>query len=344
MRAIMANENMETTYLIDNFVQTQKGEPYRLLPFGTVVKNGVRREITPEYAARFQLPHFKPPIKLGSHEETTPAGGQITALEVRADGLYAVPEFTDKGAQALADGDFRYHSPEVIWENGALEDPDSGALIQGPLIIGDALLHTPHLGEKAALYTIQPKEQIMAEETVSVPKSFWDTFVAPIFAKKAEPAPEPKPEPVKVVETDEFKAVAKERDDFKAKVDAIEAEKVRTALVAGIVKDLQDKEKFGMSYVELSKAEEAASMMAGMTEEQRAWCMRNFSALAVQVKTSNLLGEKGSEGSQAGEDPKAAFNVAVLAISKDKAIGYNAAFEQAKISHPDLFAAAFSKK
>jgi hypothetical protein len=141
--------------ILDRFTATQPGEPYRLLPFGVIYKGGKRREVTKQLAATFKLPHFKPAIKIGSHEETTPAGGFIVGLEVRKDGLYAVPEFTDKGLKVLADGSYRYHSPEILWEGG-FEDPTTGKLLEGPLIIGDALLHMPHMGEAAALYQVQP--------------------------------------------------------------------------------------------------------------------------------------------------------------------------------------------
>src|SRR5512139_4007279 len=162
---------MDTTYLIDNYVTTNQGPAYRLFPFGVIYKNGKRREITPEYAAQFKLPHFRPAVKLGSHEDTTPAGGFIVALEVRDDGLYAVPEWNEKGETAMQDGAYRYHSPEVLWDDGAIENPADGSLITGPLILGDALLHMPHLGEATALYSIEPITEEQKMENVTVPAS-----------------------------------------------------------------------------------------------------------------------------------------------------------------------------
>src|SRR3990167_6339981 len=129
-------ENANYLPLVDNYVNVPLGDAIRFLPFGTLVKNGKRREITPEYAARFRLPHFEPPMKLGSHKEETPAGGHIVGLEVRADGLYGLTTNTDKGAQAIAEGDYRYNSPEIIWEDCALENPNDGSMLAGPLIVG----------------------------------------------------------------------------------------------------------------------------------------------------------------------------------------------------------------
>ena len=113
----------DTTYLLDNYVATKAGQAYRLFPFGKIVKNGKTREITPETASQFRLPHFKPAIKLGSHDDPTPAGGFIVALEVRDDGLYAIPEWNEVGDKAMQDGAYRYHSPEIIWGDGAIENP-----------------------------------------------------------------------------------------------------------------------------------------------------------------------------------------------------------------------------
>jgi len=70
---------MESLYLVEEYVALRPGDPFRLFPFGKLVKGGKEIEITPELARRFKLPHFKPPIKLGSHNEETPAGGHITA-------------------------------------------------------------------------------------------------------------------------------------------------------------------------------------------------------------------------------------------------------------------------
>ena len=117
---------METTYVLDNYVTTTAGNPFRIFPFGVIYKNGVKREITPDFAKQIKLPHFKPPIKLASHDDSAPAGGFIVGLEVREDGLYAVPEWNEAGLKAIQDGAYRYNSPEIIWGDGAIENPVTG--------------------------------------------------------------------------------------------------------------------------------------------------------------------------------------------------------------------------
>jgi hypothetical protein len=327
-------------YLITEYVSTQPGEAYRLFPFGTVYKGGKCREITPEYAAKFHLPHFKPAIKLGSHKEETPAGGHIVGLEVRSDGLYAIPEYNDSGLTALDNGAYRYQSPEVIWEGG-FEDPSTGKLIEGPLIIGDALLHMPHLGEAAALYSVVEtgKEQQMSDN-VEVPKGLLDRFNA--WLDKLTTEPEPKPEKPAVL-PEEMSAVIVERDQLKAQLDQLAAEKQQaeavhqlTTLKAGIVTTLQKPEQFGAAWVELTKAEEAAAMLSAMAPEHRDWVMRQFGALAMQIRESNLTGELGSEG-QGVTDPRLALDGAIKARMADRKIDYNTAQIQLAAEKPELF-------
>lgn len=317
---------MDTTYLIDNYVSTKPGDAYRLFPFGRIVKNGKAREITPEYAARFRLPHFKPPMKLGSHNETTPAGGHIIALEVRSDGLYAIPELTDGGAKALSDGAYRYHSPEVIWDGGSLEDPTTGQAINGPLIVGDALLHTPHLGEATALYSIEPITlggETMSEETVQVPKSMWDKFTAWFSKRVDEEQPALVAEPT--VQTDNFAAIQAERDEFKAKLDKMEAEASHKTRV----------EAFGAKLSE-TLVKDGAEMLASMTDEQSAWVLKNFSALSAQVKANDRLTEEIGSTSSAPSGASA-IQSAIEGVMSDRKIGYPEAFMAVTRERPELF-------
>lgn len=317
---------MDSEYFVDNYVATKTGEPYRLFAFGRIVKNGKVREITPEYAAQFKLPHFKPAIKLGSHEETTPAGGHIIGLEVRADGLYAVPEWNEKGDSSMKDGAYRYHSPEVLWDGGAIEDPKTGDMISGPLVLGDALLHAPHLGEDAKFYTVEIQgEKLMEENTVNVPVSLWEKYVAPLLTKQE----------TKVVEVipEDYTITKQERDEYKAKLDAQVAEAERKSRI----------EKFSAELSETKADPSLAELLADLPEEKSEAVLKQFKALSAQIDESKITSEVGNEGGEAPSDPKAAFNAAVLAVVNEKKINYNAAFEQVKQAQADLFKEAFAK-
>lgn len=302
----------DSVYLIDNFVNVQPGEPYRLFPFGRVVKNGKVREITRELALQFKLPHFKPPIKLGSHANDQPAGGHIIGLEVRDDGLYAVPELNDVGAKALNDGSYRYHSPEVIWEGG-FENPSTGQMIEGPLIVGDALLHMPHLGEAAALYTVQKFAQehntggITMSEMTQVPASFLEKLMD-FFTSSTEAAPEP--EPITPPEPSEdfaaqLQAKETELETYKAQVVEMEAKEQRGERVAHFAAEVKEHDA-------LKDDAELHGLLADLPEEQAGKLLTKFKALAVQIDESNLTSDVGGSGDNDAEPPADKFSALVL--------------------------------
>lgn len=319
---------MNSTYLIDEYVKTEPGQPFRLFPFGDVVKGGRKHTITPELARRFRLPHYKPAIKLGSHRDETPAGGHIIGLEVRDDGLYAIPEVTPKGAAAIADGNFRYNSPEVIWEDAGLEDPKTGNIIEGPLIVGAALLHDPHLGETTALYSVDksvPKENPMTDEYVQVDKGLWATIQERLFKSAPEDAPQPEPAPV--VETDEFEAMAQERDEYKAKLDALVAEQERARKVQSFVTELDN--------TEFADDTEVAEKLAELSEEQAEWALEKFRALSARIE-SDLTREIGDDTPAPAND-RDALDIAIKAKAKEAGVDYNAAMTLVREEQPELF-------
>jgi len=323
---------MDSTYLIDEFVTVKPGAPFRLFPFGKVIKNGKAHDITPELAAQFKLPHFKPPIKLGSHRDETPAGGHIIGLEIRNDGLYAIPELNENGTSALDQGAYRYQSPEVIWPGGGYEDPQTGQTIEGPLIVGAALLHTPHLGEAAALYSVEPINQEVhsMSEMVQVPESFWSKVMARLFPEPEDTPPEPAPQ----VETEQFAALTKERDELKAEIDALKAEQVKQARIDKFTAELKETKADQEGMVEI---------LATLPDEQAAKVLQQFKALSAQIKESNLTGEIGSDGDGEDPDPKGAF-VAAIKEKQEAGLSYDAAVQAASAERPELAAAYFSKK
>lgn len=317
-----------TSLLVEDFVSLQVGEPFRLFGFGTIYKNGQARNITPEFARTIQLPHFRPPIKLSSHEDNAPAGGFITALEIHEDGIYALPEWNEQGLKAIQEGAFRYNSPEILW-NGGLENPTTGSVMNAPTIVGTALLHTPHLGEAAALYSVETieisQENKNMSENFNIPVSFWDKFIAPLLTKPAE-----KVEVVKVVEPDDYTAVKAQVEQYKAEAERMRADAERKARV----------EKFDAELKETKADPTLSDLLADLTPEKAEVFMKQLKALSSQIDESKLTTEQGTTAAGAtSDDPQAAFNAAVLALAAEKKINYIAAFEQAKTTHADLFKA-----
>lgn len=320
---------MESSYFVDDFVTVKPGDPFRLLPFGTLVKNGKRRDITPAYAATFKLPHFRPPLKLGSHKDETPAGGHIVGLEVRDDGLYAIPELNEEGAAAVQKGSYRYHSPEIIWQEGVVENPQTGELNNSPLIWGAALLHTPHLGEQAAFYTVElSKEKLMSENTVTLPVSLYERFMGWIDRNSATPAPTPPAVP------DEFaaklQAAEQARQDLAAKVATLEAEQTQRARVEHFASELKA--------TPLASAGDIHALLSGLSDENAAAIVQQFKALSAQIVESNLTGKPGN--SQARNDnPVQAFNAAIEAKMQEAKVDYPTALQLVAAANPALYEA-----
>ena len=314
---------MESIYLVDEYATVSPGDPFRLFPFGKIVKDGNEILFTPELAKKFRLPHFKPPIKRGSHKDDAPAGGFIIGLDVREDGLYAIPEYNEKGLQAIQDGDYRYQSPEVVWDDGPVfEDPGTGEMLYGPMIVGDALLHMPHLGEAAALYSVKPMEGNMSEQTR------WEKFIA-WFEKEVEaPEPQPEPEPQPAVEVEAYEAAVKERDEYKAKLDRMEAEAKQAERIG----------YFTTAMAETKANIELAEMLADLPDETAERFVQEFKALSAQINESALIQEKGTSGDGASDDEGTALIQVINARMEKEGIDFNAAFTKVRDEEPELVA------
>lgn len=308
-------------YLIDQYITPKAGEPYRLLPIGPIYKNGKKRNVTKDMVARFKLPHFKPPIKLGSHDDVTPAGGHIVGLEVREDGLYAVPEWVETGTQATESGAYRYHSPEIIWEGGYLEHPTTGEKIEGPLVVGDALLHTPHLGESVAFYSYQKGENTMSDEMVSVGlleklSALFTPKSPPVELAPAIDTPQPDDGGVDNLSTqvDEYRAKV---DEYAAKIAKLEADAARRERVAHYSANIKD--------------DELVNVLAELDEETADKLAQKFAALQKQADLA--LPPLGS--AQSGEGA-GTLHDAVLAYQSEHTADYNTAVRAVLKENPEL--------
>lgn len=322
----------EYVYFSDNYLTIVPGEPFRLLPVGKLVKDGKVRTLTRELLAKFKLPHFKPAIKLGSHADETRAGGHITGLEVRDDGLYAIPEFTDEGRAALERGDYRYHSPEIIWD-GAFEDPETGADIDGPLVVGTAMLHMPHLGERASLYSV---EIIEGDETMTTNQDMvsvgaLEKLINMFKGDPQQPAepqePQAPAEPVETFEAD-LLAVKAERDQFAAKVDELESAQVRGERITAYTAELGEKVE-----------PDVYNALADLPEETADLLLKALKALGAQADAAGLTEDVGNAGADVNDDPTDALNAAVLAVQTERKVGYTEAFGIVQKEQPQLFAA-----
>jgi hypothetical protein len=326
-------------YLVDSFgtlsFTGDNSISVRLFPFGQVVKNGRKTLINEAYAKRFTLPHFKPPMKLGSHADNAAGGGLIDSLEVREDGLYALINTTSKGMKVLQDKDYGYHSPEVIWDEGWLEDPTNGEKIKGPLIIGMALLHTPHLGEAAALFSVEPTindnggdEDMEGNEELQVSLSAIER-IANLFRRDGG-----------LVEdaSETIEETPGDRVDFEAQ--AIEA-RGEVARLTARLSDMERTQQFGVrvqhfATVLANESEEIHELLAGLDEEVSERIASRFSALYAQMGQ----GIDESVGGAGAEDDSntgaAAIDRAVKARMEKNGMSYVDAFSAFRAEHPEV--------
>ena len=182
-------------------------------------------------------------------------------------------------------------------------------------------------------------------DTVEVPIKFWDKFMAGLFVSPPEKpeVTDPKDTVVEVVETEEYKALAVERDDLKSKFDAMEADKKKAEKMGAIAAEF-DTEEYGTAYIELGKADESAEMLSKMDDEVLAWVLTNFKAFSKQIKESALTKELGTTGEGIDEDDSAGqLNAVVEARAKEDKISYTAALKLVGAEQPALVE-AYEKK
>jgi hypothetical protein len=310
----------EQVFIADNYLTVTAGEPIRLFPLKNIFKNGQKRGA--ELIAALRLPHFKPVIKLGSHADNAPAAGHIASLEIRDGYLWGIPEWNDRGRQAIEAGEYKYNSPEVIWEGG-LEDSDTGEVIQGPLIVGDALLHMPAMAS-TALYNVTDKELSMTENTV--PVSFLEKFMD-FF--KAEREQEPKQaEPVVTFEA-EYQAATEQVEILQAQLAQVQADQEHGAIVA----------KFAAEFAGTSLAEDAEihELLADVEEDKAGILVNKFRALSARADMAKLNQDVGVSGDPNAGNPDAAFDAAIRAKMEEAKVSYNAAVPLVIADNPELY-------
>jgi len=319
----------KSIYLVDQFVSVKAGEPYRLFPFGAIRKNGRTIEITPELAKNFKLPHFKPAIKLGSHEDATPAGGHIIGLEVRPDGVYAIPEWNENGTAAMTSGAYRYHSPEIIWE-GEILDSVTGLTITAPIIMGDALLHNPALGEAAAFYHVEKNGGNNMSEMTQVPTPLWERFMAWFDNRDQKPEPPPAPaHPVADNFAAELEAERAKVAQYAAKVEQMEAAAAAAERIAQFSAQFKESPAVAGDH-------ELHTILARLPEADAAVLVTKFKALSAQIDEFAATGDAGKDGNGQELTGEKLVDIAAAYAAEHK-VDFNTAVAKLAVERPELF-------
>ena len=328
--------NVETEFLVDIYTGVLKASTktvrIRMFPFGKIHKGDKVFELTPEVAGTFRLPHFKPPLKLGSHNDATPSGGSFTGLEVGVDGLYGLVSLNEEGMRSIEKREYRYHSPEIVMGGKGIQNPKTGEFLEGPLLVGAALLHNPHLGEDAALYSVEPtiidRGTKMAEGQTSVPTPLWEVFMT-WFKGQGEAGVTEVQDTNPDGQPDKYEAQIAGKD---TEITALKAE------VAGMqeAQTLQERIEHFTSEVE-GESDEVYTLLAELSEDDAKFLVTRFKALKAETKLNpeETAGARGSDEEPMG--PVDALEKAVEEYMTEHKVGYVQAFDMIRTERPEMF-------
>jgi hypothetical protein len=133
---------------------------------------------------------------------------------------------------------------------------------------------------------------------------------------------------VDAFDAEKYEAVQAERDEYKAKLAAIEAETAQKARL----------DMYGAKLQEAKVVlENGAEMLASMTDEQADWVIERFRALGAQVEESELFSEKGTSGEALPEDPKQRQAELISQYAAANNVTYHAAYMAVSRENPELF-------
>ncbi len=178
MQALHANEAMNSILWVDPFAY-QPGSPFRIFPIGSFKREDRTIELTSDKLKRIKdnyeqmRPRWHIPIYPGHPTEAQPDPpkiGNIASLDVREDGLYAMPEFTEEGKRLVESGAYEYCSPGILWSGYRDED---GKEYDTEVMDHLALSNKPFFGSRTAIFSSD--EALMKENDAFAQFKEWFT-------------------------------------------------------------------------------------------------------------------------------------------------------------------------
>ncbi len=165
---------MDNLFMIENSVAVEGGVPkqFKVLPLGLVhsqkgdflVDNESYSSIRQDFKERgLQIPVDYEHQTL--HDVQAPAAGWIKDIILKGDGIYALTDWTERGAEYLRNREYKYCSPVIMARKGDRKaiKLHSVALTNKPAI--DAM--TPIVNKEQP---IPPKEDTASKETIPAPE------------------------------------------------------------------------------------------------------------------------------------------------------------------------------
>ncbi len=313
----------------------------RILPVGTFARFGRQIAVTPamirEMAAHFgHVPETGVPVTR-AHDDAAGRVGDVIAVEARPDGLWGRIRWTATGLRLLAEGAFRYLSPEVVW--GPIDY--DGRMVRN-VLAGVSLVNQPFFGRQVSLFrltadhpdkglkplvgsralvarggmSVQNKSQevLMDEstkETVQAPRGLLDRLLTRLIARLVAWL---WPQGVEA--------------EIQARLDELEAAQAERAQ-AGRFGAL---EGYGLGRDWVDRLTRVAHFDAALADELAG----KFRALLAQNAQAALFEEIGSTGAEAA-GPVERFNAAVKASMHTYGLDYAAAGQKVAAEQPELY-------
>lgn len=159
--------------------------------------------------------------------------------------------------------------------------------------------------------------------------NLWERFTAAIERmSEREPAPAPEVEEEPGVDPEQFEAAVQERDEYKAKFEALEAEGARKEKVEKFAAELPAGEIFSTEDFEL---------LADLDTEQAEKVLDRFKALGAQISANDELTAEVGTSAAGEDDPRKALNAAIEAYAAEHKVDYIAASRALAAEKPELF-------
>jgi phage I-like protein len=311
---------------------------FRIFPVGTFSRLGRTVELTREKLANMVrnfkngLPGFRVPIKR-THDDTTGKFGDVVDLELRADGLYARPEWLPSGEQMLVEGSFQYLSPEVLWGPTDYDGQDGVT----DLLMGIAVLNDPFFPE-AALYCASDDAgedyQGKEDDTVNEKqlKNAFTAWIQDLFGPQNQGGRGPQSEAFQAMAARAEEA-EREAAALRAQAAQAEAERRHQARVERFGAALEVERYAALAGVPELLAAVEDDELAGQLAEQ-------FRALAAQIRESELFGEIGQPTPHdLPDDPVGRYMALAASYAAEHDVDITEAYAAVDALHPDLYEA-----
>jgi hypothetical protein len=295
--------------LVERFELPDPGGWLRLLPVGTFARFGRELTVTPEMVREMQenfghVPETGVPVTR-AHDDAAGKVGDLVEVHARPDGLWGRIRWSATGLRLLAEGAFRYLSPEILW--GPVDY--DGRTVRN-VLAGLSLVNRPFFGQQVSLFRLQAgappeedqqyqqKEGDCMDDTVEVPCSFFERLMARLWPQGEE---------------------------ARARLRELEA---RRALV----------ERFGaLETAGLGQGwADRLVRVAEFDEELADEIAARFRALLAQNAQGALFAEIGATGGQAA-GPVERFNAAIKAAMHTYGLDYVAAGQKIAAEQPELY-------